>query len=125
MELLAGERGLAAGKQPPPPLCATAGSSRRMHWAGALPAQVAAVDEPKLHLWDTGVTRITRHPQAFGQLIWCIAHTAWCDPPPPPPSGRSLGHCCSVISSRGGRSRNRRRTVARPQRICAHHKQLG
>ena len=27
-------------------------------------AQVAAVDEPKLHLWDTGVIRITRHPQA-------------------------------------------------------------
>lgn len=39
--------------------------------------EVAAVDEPKLHLWDTGVIRITRHPQALGQLIWCIAHTAW------------------------------------------------
>lgn len=39
--------------------------------------EVAAVDKPKLHLWDTGVTRITRHPQAFGQLLWCIAHTAW------------------------------------------------
>ena len=21
--------------------------------------------------------RITRHPQAFGQIIWCIAHTLW------------------------------------------------
>ena len=39
--------------------------------------QVAAVDEPKLHLWETGIIRITRHPQAVGQLIWCIAHTAW------------------------------------------------
>lgn len=39
--------------------------------------EVAAVDEPKLHLWETGVTRITRHPQAWGQLIWCVAHTAW------------------------------------------------
>lgn len=39
--------------------------------------EVAAVDEPKLHLWETGIMRITRHPQAVGQLIWCVAHTAW------------------------------------------------
>jgi hypothetical protein len=25
--------------------------------------EVAAVDEPKLHLWESGVMRITRHPQ--------------------------------------------------------------
>jgi uncharacterized membrane protein len=25
--------------------------------------QVAAVDKPKLHLWETGIMRITRHPQ--------------------------------------------------------------
>ena len=30
-------------------------------------AQVAAVDEPKLHLWDSGVIRITRHPQVRRQ----------------------------------------------------------
>jgi len=39
--------------------------------------QVAAVDEPKLHLWETGVMRITRHPQAFGQALWCAAHSLW------------------------------------------------
>lgn len=39
--------------------------------------EVAAVDEPKLHLWETGIIRITRHPQAIGQLFWCVAHTAW------------------------------------------------
>jgi zeta-carotene isomerase len=39
--------------------------------------EVAAVDKPKLHLWETGVTRITRHPQAWGQLLWCFAHTVW------------------------------------------------
>jgi hypothetical protein len=42
------------------------------------------VDEPKLHLWETGVTRITRHPQSFGQALWCFAHTLWigaCTPP--------------------------------------------
>eukprot|EP00981_Chlorochromonas_danica_P006155 scaffold1290_cov248-Ochromonas_danica.AAC.40 len=31
--------------------------------------EIAAVDEPKVHLWETGVMRITRHPQAIGQLI--------------------------------------------------------
>lgn len=25
--------------------------------------QVAAVDQPKLHMWETGIMRITRHPQ--------------------------------------------------------------
>ena len=39
--------------------------------------EVAAVDEPKLHLWETGVTRVTRHPQAWGQALWCAAHTLW------------------------------------------------
>ena len=35
------------------------------------------MDEPKLHLWETGVMRITRHPQSFGQALWCFAHTLW------------------------------------------------
>ena len=39
--------------------------------------EVAAVDKPKLHLWETGITRITRHPQMVGQLMWCFAHTAY------------------------------------------------
>lgn len=39
--------------------------------------EVAAVDEPKLHLWETGIMRITRHPQAWGQLMWCAAHSLW------------------------------------------------
>ena len=39
--------------------------------------EVAAVDKPVLHMWETGVTRITRHPQMCGQLLWCVAHTAW------------------------------------------------
>ena len=40
-------------------------------------AQVAAVDKPKLHMWETGIMRISRHPQAVGQAIWCAAHTLW------------------------------------------------
>lgn len=39
--------------------------------------EVAAVDKPKLHLWETGVMRITRHPQMVGQVVWCLAHTVW------------------------------------------------
>lgn len=39
--------------------------------------QVAAVDKPKVHLWETGITRITRHPQNTGQLIWCLGHLLW------------------------------------------------
>ncbi|KDP46004.1 hypothetical protein JCGZ_14911 [Jatropha curcas] len=39
--------------------------------------EVAAVDKPKLHLWETGIMRITRHPQMVGQVIWCLAHTIW------------------------------------------------
>ena len=38
--------------------------------------EVAAVDKPELHLWGTGVIRITRHPQAFGQFLWSAAHGA-------------------------------------------------
>ncbi|KAH7521466.1 hypothetical protein FEM48_Zijuj07G0036600 [Ziziphus jujuba var. spinosa] len=30
---------------------------------------VAAVDKPKMHLWETGIMRITRHPQMVGQEI--------------------------------------------------------
>ncbi|KAK2389237.1 15-cis-zeta-carotene isomerase [Trifolium repens] len=39
--------------------------------------EVAAVDKPKVHLWETGIIRITRHPQLVGQVIWCLAHTVW------------------------------------------------
>lgn len=39
--------------------------------------EIAAVERPQLHLWETGVIRITRHPQAWGQILWCLAHTLW------------------------------------------------
>mmetsp|Transcript_11206 Transcript_11206/g.16734 ORF Transcript_11206/g.16734 Transcript_11206/m.16734 type:complete len:386 (+) Transcript_11206:117-1274(+) len=38
--------------------------------------EVAAVDQPKIHLWETGIIRITRHPQAVGQTMWSAAHLA-------------------------------------------------
>ncbi|EKX54233.1 hypothetical protein GUITHDRAFT_63717 [Guillardia theta CCMP2712] len=39
--------------------------------------EIAAVDKPKFHMWETGIMRITRHPQMVGQLMWCMAHTLW------------------------------------------------
>jgi uncharacterized membrane protein len=39
--------------------------------------EIAAVAKPQVHLYETGIMRITRHPQMVGQLIWCIAHTLW------------------------------------------------
>lgn len=38
--------------------------------------EVAAVEQPKIHLWETGVIRITRHPQFVGQVMWSAAHLA-------------------------------------------------
>jgi len=38
--------------------------------------EVAAVEVPKIHLWETGVIRITRHPQMVGQCMWSAAHLA-------------------------------------------------
>ena len=36
--------------------------------------EIAAIEKPQLHLWETGIIRITRHPQAVGQVMWCGAH---------------------------------------------------
>ena len=38
--------------------------------------EVAAVEKPKIHLWETGIIRITRHPQYVGQCMWSAAHLA-------------------------------------------------
>ncbi|HEY9617981.1 MAG TPA: NnrU family protein [Microcoleaceae cyanobacterium] len=39
--------------------------------------EIAAVQKPQVHLYETGIIRITRHPQMVGQVIWCIAHSLW------------------------------------------------
>ena len=39
--------------------------------------EIAAIQQPQVHLYETGIIRITRHPQMVGQVIWCIAHTLW------------------------------------------------
>lgn len=39
--------------------------------------EIAAIEPPQLHLWETGIIRITRHPQAMGQILWCVAHSLY------------------------------------------------
>ena len=39
--------------------------------------EIPAVLKPQVRIYGTGIMRITRHPQAFGQIIWCLAHTLW------------------------------------------------
>ena len=39
--------------------------------------EIAAIQKPEVHLYETGIIRISRHPQMVGQVIWCIAHTLW------------------------------------------------
>ena len=39
--------------------------------------EIAAISKPEVHLYETGIIRITRHPQMVGQVIWCIAHCLW------------------------------------------------
>lgn len=38
--------------------------------------EVAAVEKPTFHLWETGIVRITRHPQFVGQVLWSAGHLA-------------------------------------------------
>lgn len=39
--------------------------------------EIAAIQKPTVHLYETGILRVCRHPQMVGQVIWCIAHTLW------------------------------------------------
>ncbi len=39
--------------------------------------EIAAITKPEVHLYETGIIRISRHPQMVGQVIWCIAHSIW------------------------------------------------
>ncbi|MEY2984389.1 MAG: hypothetical protein RLZZ568_1006 [Cyanobacteriota bacterium] len=39
--------------------------------------EIAAIQKPTIHLYETGIIRICRHPQMVGQVMWCLAHTLW------------------------------------------------
>jgi uncharacterized membrane protein len=39
--------------------------------------EIAAIQKPQVHLYETGIMRISRHPQMVGQVIWCVGHMLW------------------------------------------------
>lgn len=39
--------------------------------------EIVALRQPEIHLFTTGIIRLTRHPQLVGQVIWCVAHSLW------------------------------------------------
>ncbi len=39
--------------------------------------EIPALAKPKVRIYAKGIIRISRHPQAIGQIIWCLAHALW------------------------------------------------
>jgi uncharacterized membrane protein len=39
--------------------------------------EIAAVQKPQVHLYETGIIRVTRHPQMVGQVLYCPYPLAW------------------------------------------------
>ena len=39
--------------------------------------EIPAVLKPQVRLYATGIIRISRHPQAVGQILWCLTHALW------------------------------------------------
>ena len=39
--------------------------------------EIPAVLKPQVRMYATGIIRISRHPQAVGQILWCISHALW------------------------------------------------
>ncbi len=39
--------------------------------------EIPALAKPEVRLYATGIIRISRHPQAIGQILWCFTHTLW------------------------------------------------
>ena len=39
--------------------------------------EIPAVLKPQVRLYARGIIRISRHPQAIGQILWCFTHALW------------------------------------------------
>ena len=39
--------------------------------------EIPALRKPEVRLYATGIIRISRHPQAIGQILWCFTHGLW------------------------------------------------
>ncbi len=39
--------------------------------------EIPALQRPRVRLYETGIIRVSRHPQAVGQVLWCATHLLW------------------------------------------------
>ncbi len=39
--------------------------------------EIPAIIKPEVRLYAKGIIRISRHPQAIGQILWCFSHFLW------------------------------------------------
>jgi uncharacterized membrane protein len=39
--------------------------------------EIPAILRPQVRLYATGIIRVSRHPQAVGQVLWCATHLLW------------------------------------------------
>lgn len=39
--------------------------------------EIPALLRPQVRLYATGIIRVSRHPQAVGQVLWCATHLLW------------------------------------------------
>ncbi len=39
--------------------------------------EIPAIKKPEVQLYTKGIIRISRHPQAIGQILWCVSHQLW------------------------------------------------
>ncbi len=39
--------------------------------------EIPALQRPQVRLYESGIIRVSRHPQAVGQVLWCATHLLW------------------------------------------------
>ncbi len=39
--------------------------------------EIPALAKPEVRLYAQGIIRVSRHPQAIGQILWCFSHALW------------------------------------------------
>jgi len=39
--------------------------------------EIPAIQKPQVRLYPSGIIRVSRHPQAVGQILWCVTHLLW------------------------------------------------
>ena len=39
--------------------------------------EIPALAKPHVRLYEQGIIRVSRHPQAIGQILWCVSHGLW------------------------------------------------